>query len=159
MGGSNAKFLTSKEMKTAFLLLLLLSFAVAVFGVAYFQYCSLSIRWMMVDWLWPMDLCRYCACVVAREEDCSQFLRCTQLLRLVLQLFQTCFFLLFTAFLFHFTLSSSISHLRIPNAKFRTLHNGILISLFCFFNYRETCSACWWWWWTIRKFNAFSETS
>lgn len=52
----------------------------------------------------------------------------------VLQLFQTCFFLLFTAFLFHFTLSSSISHLRIPNAKFRTLHNGILISLFCFFN-------------------------
>lgn len=115
VGGSNAKFLTSKEMKTAFLLLLLLSFAVAVFGVAYFQYCSLSIRWMMVDWLWPMDLCRYCACVVAREEDCSQFLRCTQLLRLVLQLFQTCFFCFSLRFYF-----TSLFPRRYPTYVFRT---------------------------------------
>lgn len=48
-------------MKTAFLLLLLLSFAVAVFGVAYFQYCSFSIRWLTVaDGF--MQILRVCCC-------------------------------------------------------------------------------------------------
>lgn len=130
MGGSNAKFLTSKEMKTAFLLLLLLSFAVAVFGVAYFQYCSFSIRWLTVaDGF--MQILRVCCC--SRRRLLAIFTMYT-IASTGAATVSDLLFLLFTAFLFHFTLSSSISHLRIPNAKFRTLHNGILISLFCFFN-------------------------